>query len=93
MAVTAHYATRGANGMPELRARLIAFRKIDGEHTGSNMASYLARILFELGVLKKLGQFTLDNASNNDTMMRHLELAVQKFDSSVTLPEEEHRCR
>jgi hypothetical protein len=54
MAVTAHYMIRGREGIPELRARLVAFRKIDGEHSGANMACYMACILSDLKVLDKV---------------------------------------
>jgi hypothetical protein len=53
MAVTAHYIIEVA-GRLELRARLVAFRQIDGEHSGLNMAHNMARILFELKVLHKV---------------------------------------
>lgn len=92
LAMTAHFTIRSRN-FTELRTRLIAFRKIDGTHSGLNMARHVARVLHELKLTRKIGQITLDNASNNDTMMRYLEAELGYYDIEVELPEEKHRCR
>ncbi|KEP45315.1 putative transposase, partial [Rhizoctonia solani 123E] len=68
MAVTAHYIDQ--NGL--LKDHLIAFRKIDGVHSGANLADAMYKILRQSGIAYKVGYITLDNASNNNTMMREL---------------------
>ena len=46
MAVTAHYISD--NG--KLKDRLIAFRKIDGQHTGTHLGQELMDVLLESGI-------------------------------------------
>jgi hypothetical protein len=58
MAVTAHYILR-VDGHLEIRSRLIAFRKISGDHSGHNMAQYMAKILHELHVIEKVSSIKL----------------------------------
>ncbi|KAK5996238.1 Putative AC transposase-like protein [Cladobotryum mycophilum] len=49
-------------GLPELR----------DSHTGANIANEIANILDEYDINDKIGYFSLDNASNNDTAMASL---------------------
>ncbi|KAG9093931.1 hypothetical protein FS749_013461 [Ceratobasidium sp. UAMH 11750] len=88
MAVTAHYIDQYGN----LRDHLISFRKINGSHTGTNIAQAFVDVLDESNVLKKVGFITLDNASNNNTLME--ELAKALVNRGVDFdPEENHiRC-
>ncbi|KAF5383852.1 hypothetical protein D9615_003798 [Tricholomella constricta] len=72
MAVTAHFYIR-ENGRLVLRTYLVAFRHVSGSHSGVNLANALIGILDELGVAYKLALITMDNASNNNTMMEELE--------------------
>lgn len=58
MAVMAHYIIE-VGELLELRARLVAFRKIEGEHSGLNMAHNMARILSELKILPKVCTFLM----------------------------------
>ncbi|KAG8821310.1 hypothetical protein FRC17_009861 [Serendipita sp. 399] len=92
MAITAHFIVRNHNCL-EMRARLVAFRKIEGEHSGANMARHMAQVLHELKLTRTVGQITLDNASNNDTMMRSLDYAMSHYDIGAKLLEKNHRCR
>ncbi|CUA78443.1 Putative AC transposase [Rhizoctonia solani] len=68
MAVTAHYI--GNDG--KLKDRLIAFRKIDGHHTGTTLGHEMMDVLVESGIADNIGCITLDNASNNNSMMEQL---------------------
>ena len=40
LAITAHYYIRDENGRWKKRSRLVAFRHVQGKHSGTNMASY-----------------------------------------------------
>ncbi|KAF5387624.1 hypothetical protein D9615_000715 [Tricholomella constricta] len=73
LAITAHYMVMSSDGHLILRSRLIAFRKLEGSHTGENMAKVLWRVINDLNIVDRIGMITLDNASNNNTMMEHLE--------------------
>ncbi|KAL1746119.1 ribonuclease H-like domain-containing protein [Schizophyllum fasciatum] len=73
LAVTAHYIVRTEKGRLEERHRLVAFRHLPGTHDGRHLAEVFLAILDELDMLKRIGAITLDNASNNNTMMEWLE--------------------
>ncbi|QRW13009.1 AC9 transposase [Ceratobasidium sp. AG-Ba] len=68
MAVTAHYI----NECGDLKDHLISFRKIEGRHTGENVANALFSVLQESSIAKQVNCITLDNASNNNTLMEEL---------------------
>ncbi|EUC59354.1 hAT family dimerization protein, partial [Rhizoctonia solani AG-3 Rhs1AP] len=84
MAVTAHYI----NSQGDLAEHLVAFRKIDGHHTGANVGQVLFSVIEEMGII---GHITSDNASNNNTMMDELKCV---FDSrGIHFDPEESRLR
>jgi len=51
---------------------VIGLCTLEGSHTGANMAEIVMDVLREYGIEEKLGYFVGDNASNNDTLIRHL---------------------
>ena len=65
MAIVAHYI----NSTGVRKADLIALRRLDGEHTGENMAALLLDVFRdrEYKIGGRIGLFVLDNASLNDT--------------------------
>ncbi|KAF8689423.1 Encoded by, partial [Rhizoctonia solani] len=73
MSVTAHYIDNSG----ELVNQLIAFQKVDGHHTGANVGQVLFSVLLESGISNKIGCITLDNASNNNTLMQELAQAFE----------------
>jgi hypothetical protein len=54
MAVTVHYCYEDDAGKLCLRAELVAFRHIRGEHSGENLAKYFVDILKELGLQNRV---------------------------------------
>ncbi|VDC02215.1 unnamed protein product [Peniophora sp. CBMAI 1063] len=74
MAITVHWATRNRKTHRlELASRLLAFRHLSGEHTGERLAAVFFGVLKEAGIAHKVGHISMDNASNCQTMMVHLE--------------------
>ncbi|KAG9096989.1 hypothetical protein FS749_007324 [Ceratobasidium sp. UAMH 11750] len=69
MAVTVHYI----DCLGDPAEHLVAFRKIDGQHTGANVGHVLFSVLDEISMIGKIGHITMDNASNNNTLMDELE--------------------
>ncbi|EUC54139.1 hAT family dimerization protein, partial [Rhizoctonia solani AG-3 Rhs1AP] len=69
MCITAHFH----NAQKRQVNRLIAFRVIEGSHTGGCLAKNFFEVMEEFGIIRKLGWITMDNASNNDSMMTQLE--------------------
>jgi hypothetical protein len=54
MALTAHYMFTDVNGQLYLRNRLVAFRHLQGSHTGEHLANVFFRVLQELSVLDRV---------------------------------------
>jgi hypothetical protein len=50
----------------------LALKDILGEHTGESLTNAVLEVLDEWAFVSKLGSLTIDNAPNNDTMMRAL---------------------
>ncbi|KEP45954.1 hAT family dimerization protein [Rhizoctonia solani 123E] len=69
MCITAHFHDAHRRQVN----RLIAFRVIEGSHTGGRLAENFFEVMEEFGIVQKLGWITMDNASNNDSMMAQLE--------------------
>ncbi|KDN41816.1 hypothetical protein RSAG8_07187, partial [Rhizoctonia solani AG-8 WAC10335] len=88
MAVTAHYI----NNSGSLVDQLIAFRKINGHHTGANVGHALFEVLQESGITDKIGYITLDNASNNNTLMEELANSLQAYGAEFDPEKNRIRC-
>jgi hypothetical protein len=63
MAVVAHYTDR----QYQVQTRLLALRRLHGDHSGENQAELLVEIITDFEIADKIGYFVADNASNNDT--------------------------
>ena len=75
LGVVAHYVTEDC----KLEHHTLALKDIDGEHDGSHLAAAIMEVIEDWGFAPKLGYFVMDNASNNDTMMKSLSLG--RYDS------------
>ena len=63
MAICGHYIDRtGAR-----KTTLLAMRRVEGEHSGENMAAVVLKVIREYRIGRRIGYFMLDNASSNDT--------------------------
>ncbi|KAF5345060.1 hypothetical protein D9758_010453 [Tetrapyrgos nigripes] len=69
LAIVAHYI----NEEGQLEELLIDFRELLGEHSGENMADAVWKTLELYGLVGKIIAIVMDNATNNDTMMKSLE--------------------
>ena len=78
LALTAHFISKDADGHLAMQNRLLAFRVIDGKHTGKNLGTIIFEIIKTAGILGQVGEFTFDNASNCDTTMETLEELFRK---------------
>ena len=64
--IISHYFTD--NG--DLRESVLAFRELQGQHTGENQAQLIIAVVEEYRIATKVGFFMIDNAENNETMIR-----------------------
>lgn len=68
MGIIGHYVAD--NG--DLRESVLAFRPLHGQHTGENQSQVIMEVIKEYGIASKVGYFMMDNAENNETMIRAL---------------------
>ncbi|KAG8718303.1 hypothetical protein FRC08_005533, partial [Ceratobasidium sp. 394] len=75
MAVTRPYEKKLTSNteLEELVFSLLAFRFLEGIHTGTNLGTILFGTLPEYKILHKIGSITLNNASHNDTVMEEVQ--------------------
>ncbi|KAJ6439010.1 hypothetical protein O9K51_08414 [Purpureocillium lavendulum] len=85
--IVAHYVTEDGS----LEHHILALKDIDSEHEGSHLAAATLEVIDEWGFASKLGYFVMDNAGNNDTMMRSLSLG--RFDISYDPKVHRLRCQ
>ncbi|SJK99091.1 uncharacterized protein ARMOST_02377 [Armillaria ostoyae] len=74
LATVAHYVTN--EGQHE--DLLIDFRELIGRHTGENMAEAVWDTLTLYGLRDKVIAFMMDNATNNDTLMKGIECRCRR---------------
>ncbi|CAK5277162.1 unnamed protein product [Mycena citricolor] len=72
LGITAHYidAPDDQPSKWELKCDQIVFVKIDRDHSGANLAQIIVKTLDEYDLRNKVGWFTADNTTNNDTALR-----------------------
>jgi hypothetical protein len=88
----------GETNSLRLKAALLAFHRIRGGHDGVSLATIILQLLDRVGITlkvrvrlrlwevfltsSKVGHFTMDNASNNGTMMEKLQRLLEARDVS-----------
>lgn len=70
LGVVAHYVTE----VGQLEHHILAWKDIDSEYDSSHLAAVILEVADEWGFASKLEYFEIDNAGNNDTMIRSLSL-------------------
>lgn len=60
------------NPRGDLEEVLIALKEVNGPHTGENLSRYILEALDGFNITTQLGYFQMDNASNNDTLIREI---------------------
>lgn len=70
LGIVAHYVTEN----DRLGHRVLALKDIDSEHDGSHLAAAVLKVIEDWGFASNVGYFVMDNAGNNDTMMKALSL-------------------
>ena len=78
LSVTAHYID-SPDGKPqewELKSEQLAFTIINGNHSSSNVGRILIETIDNYDFCTKVGWFTADNATNNNTAIQAVALAI-----------------
>jgi hypothetical protein len=71
----AHYIADSGH----LEHSVLALQELDGEHSGWNQAQSVIRVINDYGIVSKVGYFIIDNASNNDTIIKALFTCRYKY--------------
>lgn len=53
---------------------MAAMREVSGRHTGANLAEVVLEVIKEWEIQDNLGYFMMDNANNNDTMLKDVAI-------------------
>ena len=72
LGVIAHYIAEDG----KLESSVLAMKDIVGNHDGVNLAGYIMEVISDWGFAAKLGYFQMDNARNNDTMLRKISFGT-----------------
>ena len=62
----------------KLNSVVLDLKRLEGSHTGQNIAGAFIQSLNEFEILPKIGAVTTDNASNMDTFFVHLSSKLQE---------------
>jgi hypothetical protein len=60
------------NKVGNLKVALLGMERFKGPHTGLNQAAVIWQVLKRYNLVRKVGYFTTDNATNNDAALREL---------------------
>ena len=60
------------------QAILLAIRELEEEHTGENISQVVYDVVQEYRIEDELGYFMMDNVTNNDTALRHLDQCLHE---------------
>jgi hypothetical protein len=71
------------------RSYLIGMQRINGAHTGENIAEAVMPIPVEMGILPKLGYFIANNDGRNDTCIRAI---LRKHRPDIKDPNSRRMC-
>jgi hypothetical protein len=73
IAIIAHFVSCAG----EAKACLLGLRRIQGAHSGENMAQSIITVIEEYELKDRLGYFMLDNVTSNDTCVREILAKLQ----------------
>ena len=74
------------------RQGLLSLQRVNGAHSGENQCSALWKVLETYDIFSKIDYFVLDNASNNDTAMQHLQEHLVQRKVPFNQKERRFRC-
>jgi hypothetical protein len=60
----------------KMEKSMLALKVVEGAHDRENLSKYVMDVISEWGIASKLGYFNMDNAPNNDTMLKAISLST-----------------
>ena len=70
---------RFVNSQGDLEEVLICLKEVEGSHTGENLSQYILQAIDDFEITPRLGYFQMDNAPNNDVMLREVSIGLELF--------------
>jgi hypothetical protein len=64
------------NSQGDLEEALICLKEVDGPHSGENLSLYILQAIDDFDITPRLGYFQMDNAPNNDVMLREVSIGL-----------------
>jgi hypothetical protein len=59
-----------------METSVLALKVVEGAHDGEYLSKYVMDVISEWGIASKLGYFNMDNATNNDTMLKAISIST-----------------
>lgn len=87
LGIVAHWVDTAGN----LHGLLLGLRRFHGAHTGSNQACHFWSVVEDFQITRKIGYFTLDNATNNDSAL--IEISTLLSNIGIAFDPIKHRLR
>lgn len=81
LGIVAHFL----DALQKHRTLLLGLPRLWGSHDGANQADAILKVASTYGITAQIGTFTMDNASNNDTMMAALSRQIPSINSQQRL--------
>jgi hypothetical protein len=60
----------------KLETAVLALKVVEGAHEGENLSKYVMEVIIEWGIASKPGYFNMDNAPNNDVILRQISIST-----------------
>ena len=76
----------------KLHGTLLGLRRFHGSHTGVNQAEHFWEVVKQYELETKIGYFTLDNATNNDTTLTQISVYLAELGIEFKPTERRLRC-
>jgi hypothetical protein len=73
LGIIAHYISEDSILQEEC---LLAMKVVDGQYTGENLSQYVLKVIQDYRITSRLGYLQMDNASNNDSLIRVLSVGM-----------------
>jgi hypothetical protein len=67
------------NSQGNLEEVLICLKEVEGSHTGENLSQYILQAINDFDITPRLGYFQMDNAPNNNVMLREVSIGLSLF--------------
>ncbi len=89
LAVVAHFTSEKLR----LITATLAVVKVEGEHSGANLARIVERVVDDFGIRPKLGYFVMDNATSNDQLVQTIARSINNENTGLPWNPEQRRLR